>query len=66
MKRVSRVNRKVGTVNQMRQPDWWDRDCDIKKDMLTKYRFTNCYDDLRKYLDEKNGFKLCRIKQGQT
>ena len=31
MKRVSRVKRKVGTVNQMRQPDWWDRDCDIKK-----------------------------------
>ena len=60
MERVSRVNRKVGTVNQMRQPDWWDRDCDIKKcnkDMLTKYRFKNCCDDLRKYLDEKNEFK---------
>ena len=71
MKRVSRVNRKVGTVNQMRQPDWWDRDCDIKKckkyDMLTKYRVTNCCDNLRKYLDEKNEFKkLCRIKQGQA
>ena len=55
----------------MRQPDWWDRDCDIRKckkyDMLAKYRFTNCCDDLRKYLDEKNEFKkLCRIEQGQV
>ena len=38
-----------------------------KYDMLTKYRVTNCCDDLRKYLDEKNEFKkLCRIKQGQV
>ena len=61
MKRVSRVNRKVGTVKQMRQPDWWDRYCDIKKckryEMLTEYRITNCCDDLRKYLDEKNKLK---------
>ena len=65
--RVSRVNRKVGTVIQMRQPDWWDRDCDIKKCKKYEYRVTNCCDDLRKYLDEKNEFKkLCRIKQGQV